>query len=192
MGTNVVFSDSLLNPDVRDAKGRRDGAGSGESGKCVSVVGAGLVGSLAAVVLAKRGWKVDLYEARGDIRKSKVYAGRSINLALSYRGIRGLRLGGVDHSVVKEGIPMRARMIHSLDGRQTPQAYGRDGQHILSVDRRRLNERLLDEAESMDNVSLHFDHKIVGADLDEGTIEFALADGTRRTVTSDFTIGADG
>ncbi len=94
--------------------------------KNITVVGAGLVGSLVSIYLAKRGYKVDVYERRPDMRKANVIAGRSINLALSDRGWRGLEGVGIADEIKKIAIPMYGRAIHMKDGSSTYQAYGKD------------------------------------------------------------------
>uniref|UniRef100_A0A7N6BMU1 FAD-binding domain-containing protein n=1 Tax=Anabas testudineus TaxID=64144 RepID=A0A7N6BMU1_ANATE len=100
--------------------------------KLVAVVGGGLVGSLNACFFAKRGFDVEVFEIREDIRKAKVVRGRSINLALSHRGRQALKHVGIEEKIVSQGIPMQARMIHSLNGKQYPIPYGRKGQVSLS------------------------------------------------------------
>jgi kynurenine 3-monooxygenase len=101
------------------------------SQKNITVVGAGLVGSLVSIYLAKRGYKVDVYERRPDMRKANVYAGRSINLALSDRGWRGLEGVGIADEIKKIAIPMYGRAIHMKDGSSTYQAYGKDVPAVL-------------------------------------------------------------
>ncbi|PFX23122.1 Kynurenine 3-monooxygenase [Stylophora pistillata] len=100
-------------------------------------------GALIAVYLAKRGFKVDVFEARKDPRKEVAQRGRSVNLALSVRGIESLRAVGAEGLVTALGIPMHARMIHSHSGNTTPIPYGKKGQHLLSVERQKLNNDLL-------------------------------------------------
>ncbi len=100
----------------------------------VIIIGAGLAGSLLAIYLAKRGIKVDVFEARGDMRKESVDAGRSINLALSDRGIAALREVGMDEYMLSEAVPMYGRMIHSVAGETKLLPYsGRTGEYINSV-----------------------------------------------------------
>src|SRR4030095_13539375 len=100
----------------------------------VVVIGAGLAGSLLAIYLAKRGIAVDIYEARGDMRFENVVAGRSINLALSDRGIAALREVGMDEYMLAEAVPMYGRMIHSVSGETKLLPYsGRKGEYINSV-----------------------------------------------------------
>jgi len=92
--------------------------------KRIAIVGGGLVGGLQACFLAKRGFQVSLYEFRDDIRKQEIVRGRSINLALSYRGRTALQRMGLEEKVTRNGIPMYARMIHDLDGTCRPIPYG--------------------------------------------------------------------
>ena len=108
----------------------------------VNIIGAGLAGSLLAILLAKRGFKVTVYERRPDPRVATVNGGRSINLALAARGIRGLKLAGVLERVMKFAIPMRGRMVHEHDGAAALQLYGvRPDEVIYSVSRARAQSR---------------------------------------------------
>lgn len=157
-----------------------------------AVVGGGLVGALQACFLAKRGFQVDLYEGREDIRKMEVVKGRSINLALSIRGRAALRHVGLEEEITSKGIPMRARRIHGRDGTLTNQPYDKDGQAILSVDRRNLNETLLTKAETFPNVRLHFSHKLTRADLDKGELAFSTQNGDGVSDRYDIVFGTDG
>src|SRR3954466_12931696 len=108
----------------------------------VVIVGAGLVGSLLFSYLAKKGYQVSIYERRADMRTEAVEAGRSINLALSDRGIKALQEVGIAEEILKIAIPMHGRQIHNLDGSEAFQPYGKQGQYINSVSRRDLNCRL--------------------------------------------------
>src|ERR1043166_1170335 len=98
--------------------------------KRIFVTGAGLVGSLAAIYLARRGNRVTIFERRPDMRKTTVSAGRSINLALSDRGWRGLEGVGIAEEIRRVAIPMNGRMIHTIKGELAYQAYGESGQSI--------------------------------------------------------------
>jgi kynurenine 3-monooxygenase len=134
------------------------------------IVGAGLVGSLWAVYLAKAGYKVTIYERRSDIRKAEISAGKSINLSLSVRGWKALRTAGVDTQVESIAIPMYGRMMHGLDGTQTAQAYGKEGQAIYSISRGDLNAKMMNIAELEGKAKIIYNHKCVDVDLEAGII----------------------
>ncbi|XP_070577975.1 kynurenine 3-monooxygenase-like [Ptychodera flava] len=164
---------------------------SGRDRKRIAVIGGGPVGSLQACFLAKKGFQVDLYESREDIRKAEVVKGRSINLALSVRGRTALKHIGVEEKVVSEGVRMDARQIHTPDGKLYSIQYGKNGQYLLSVDRRKLNETILTAAEKLD-VGLHFHHKISRCDLQTGEMVFQGPDGQEVTAKADLIFGCDG
>lgn len=137
----------------------------------VTIIGAGLAGSLLAIYLAKRGIAVDVYEARGDMRLEKVEAGRSINLALSDRGIAALREVGMDAYMLSEAVPMHGRMIHTVTGETKLLPYsGRGGEYINSISRGGLNIALINEADKHDGVTFHFNHKCIDHDIESGTL----------------------
>lgn len=139
----------------------------------VVVVGAGLAGSLLAIYLAKRGIEVDVYEARPDMRKGPVEGGRSINLALSDRGIAALREVGMDQYMLAEAVPMYGRMIHPVSGDTKLLPYsGRKGEYINSVSRAGLNIALMNEAEKYPGVKFFFDQRCVGFDSDTERVVF--------------------
>ncbi len=155
----------------------------------VTIIGAGLAGSLLAIYLAKRGMKVDVYEARGDIRKESTAAGRSINLALSNRGIAALREIGMDEYMLAEAVPMYGRMIHTPSGETKLLPYsGRDGEYINSVSRAGLNIALMNEAEKFDGVTFHFNEPCTGIDLSTRSPQFS----SEIVVGSDTVIATDG
>lgn len=156
------------------------------------IAGAGLVGSLLSIYLAKKGHQVQLFEKRPDARKTNVYAGRSINLALSDRGIRALEQAGIVDEVLKTAIPMYGREIHNADGSRTYQPYGKEGQAIYSVSRGGLNNTLLDLAEQYDNISMHFEHGCEGIDTDSRTVHFETPDGKEKNVQADLIFATDG
>lgn len=159
----------------------------------IVIVGAGLVGSLEAIFLAKRGYEVHVYERRPDMRKTDIVAGRSINLALSDRGWKALETAGVAEAVREMSIPMRGRMMHSVEGELTFQPYGIEQQAIYSVSRGGLNSLLMDHAEKYDNVRLHFDQRCVDVDPDSNTVEFEhTVNGEISKVEAAFIIGTDG
>lgn len=139
----------------------------------VAVVGGGLVGSLFALHLGKKGHTVDLYEYREDIRTAELVIGRSINLALSARGRKALAEVGLEDALLQHGIPMRGRMLHDLRGNRRIVPYDANtNQCIYSVGRKHLNEVLLDAAEKYPNINLHFNKKLQSANLDEGEMSF--------------------
>ena len=160
--------------------------------KKVTIAGAGLVGSLEAIYLAKRGFQVEVYERRQDIRKVELSAGRSINLALSARGWNALKAVGVDQDVEKMAIPMYKRVMHAVDGSLTDQQYGQDGEAIYSVSRGGLNQLLMNLAGEQENVNMHFNYKCVDVDLKSASATFEHNDGNQKNVDADMIIGADG
>ncbi|HNI45988.1 MAG TPA: FAD-dependent oxidoreductase, partial [Chitinophagales bacterium] len=119
------------------------------------IIGAGLVGSLWAVYLSKAGYAVTIYERRKDLRKTKMSAGRSINLAMSYRGWKGLDDVGVGDDIRKIAIPMYGRTMHYLDNSTSFQPYGNNNQAIYSVARGAINQQLMDIAESHTHTQIH-------------------------------------
>ena len=156
------------------------------------IIGAGLVGSLLSIYLAKRGHNVVLFERRGDMRKEAVEAGRSINLALSDRGIKALREVGIAEEVLRIAIPMHGRYIHHTDGSHAIQPYGKEGQFINSVSRRELNCRLMDLAESM-GIRIEFNRKCASIDWKENrvSLQHTLTGETENT-GFDLCFGSDG
>ena len=132
--------------------------------KNVTIVGAGLVGSLLSIYLAKRGYKINMYERRPDMRKAKISAGKSINLALSDRGWRGLEGVGIADEIRKIAIPMYGRQIHNRDGSTAFQPYGKKEQAIYSVSRAEINMKLMDLAEQQKDVKIHFDERCTHVD----------------------------
>lgn len=156
----------------------------------VAIVGAGLVGSLVGVLLRKRGLKVSIYEKRGDLRKVKIKNGRSINLALSDRGIRALKESGVYSLLESELVPMKGRMMHDNHGDMTFQPYGEEDQFIHSVSRINLNRKLIDIGEEA-GIEYFFDHRCVDVNTDRTTM-YLGHEGDEIKVEVDLIIGADG
>jgi kynurenine 3-monooxygenase len=155
----------------------------------VIIIGAGLAGSLLAIYLAKRGIEAEIYEARGDMRKEKMSAGRSINLALSDRGIAALREVGMDEYMLREAVPMFGRMVHATDGQTKLLPYsGRQGEFINSVSRAGLNIALINEAEKRAGVKFHFNEKCVDFDCKSGEAKFESG----KIVKGDTLIATDG
>ena len=139
----------------------------------VIIIGAGLSGSLLAIYLAKKNIEVEIYEARGDMRAEKMSAGRSINLALSNRGIAALKEVGLDEYMLSEAVPMFGRMIHTVDGQTKLLPYsGRQGEYINSVSRGGLNIALINEAEKYDGVKFFFNEKCIDFDAQSGEASF--------------------
>ncbi|HEV3180077.1 MAG TPA: FAD-dependent monooxygenase [Steroidobacteraceae bacterium] len=139
---------------------------SAPSGAGVNIVGAGLAGALLALLLARRGLRVRLYERRPDPRQAQPERGRSINLALAARGLRALELASVMERVRPLLIPMRGRMVHELSGHATLQPYGQREQEVIwSVGRADLNRVLIEEAARHAAVSVHFNQQCLGADV---------------------------
>ncbi|WP_024890478.1 FAD-dependent oxidoreductase [Luteimonas huabeiensis] len=159
----------------------------------IAIVGAGLAGALLGTLLAQRGWRVDLYEKRGDPRRQGYAGGRSINLALAERGRHALRQAGAEDAVMRQAVLMRGRMVHFLDGRQQLQRYGRDdSEAIWSVHRGDLNLTLLDIAERA-GAHVHFDRRLAHADFDARIAHFVDdRDGAAHAVPFDALVGADG
>jgi kynurenine 3-monooxygenase len=155
----------------------------------VIMIGAGLAGSLLAIYLAKRGIAVDVYEARPDMREAEVTAGRSINLALSDRGIAALREVGMDEYMLSEAVPMLGRMIHPVSGDTKLLPYsGRQGEYINSVSRAGLNIALINEAEKYPGVKFYFNDKCIDFDCASGDAKLASG----KIVTGNTLIATDG
>lgn len=161
--------------------------------KKFTLAGAGLVGSLFAIYLAKKGHRVDIFERRKDMRTEAIGAGKSINLALSNRGWKALAGVGIDDEVKQMAIPMYKRVMHALDGTLTDQAYGKDGEAIYSVSRGGLNALLMDLAEREEKVNIHFNKKCVDVNLKDASATF---EDTRTkeviNIEADHLVGADG
>jgi kynurenine 3-monooxygenase len=156
----------------------------------IVIVGSGLVGSLLAVLLVKKGFNVSLYEKRNDPRVGPVQAGRSINLALSHRGIRALEMAGVFEKIKPQLIPMRGRMMHDEKSELTFQPYGTEDQFINSVSRGELNRLLIEEAEAH-GVNIHFGHLCTDVNF-EGTEAVFQKPKGNTSVKAELIIGTDG
>lgn len=156
------------------------------------IVGGGLAGGVMANYLGMAGHDVAVYEKRPDLRTSGEAGGRSINLALSVRGMHALEQIGVLDSVMQQAVPMPGRMIHSLDGSCVFQPYGTHGEAINSVSRGGLNCILLDAAERYPNVKLYFNHKCLDVDIDSGTTTYELPDGKIVQAPEGIVVSADG
>jgi kynurenine 3-monooxygenase len=158
----------------------------------IIVVGSGLVGSLLSIYLVRRGHQVEIYERRPDMRKNRISAGRSINLALSDRGWRGLEGVGIADEVKKVALPMSGRMIHSIEGQVGYQAYGKEGQAINSVSRGGLNCLLMDLAEK-NGVTIHYNKRCTHVDLNAAAITVEDNDSKiQETFSADRIFNTDG
>ena len=160
----------------------------------ILIVGAGLCGSLLALRLAQRGYKVEVYESRPDLRTTDISAGKSINLALSDRGFKALRLAGVEDKAREICIPMYGRLVHDIAGNTFASNYsGREGEYINSISRGDLNGTLLTEAEKHENVNIHFNHKCTAVDIEKTTANFEnYTTKEESSVTADVIFGTDG
>lgn len=158
----------------------------------ITIIGGGLAGSLAAIYMAKRGFEVSLFERRPDMRKTNIYQGKSINLALSTRGLHALEKIGLDKEILADAIPMYGRMMHSKTGELTYHPYGKQGQAINSVSRGRLNQKLIELADEFPNITIYFNSKCIDVDVDKTTAVFELEDGSHKTIISDRILGTDG
>jgi kynurenine 3-monooxygenase len=157
----------------------------------ITLVGGGLVGSMLSILLAKKGYPVEVFEARPDMRKTNSYAGRSINLALSDRGWKAIEMAGIKDEIEKVAIPMYGRMIHDLEGNQTFQPYSIHNDAIYSVSRGGLNQALMQIADDL-GVQFHFESKCIAADLDQNKLTFNMGNDTEITHQANIAIGTDG
>jgi kynurenine 3-monooxygenase len=162
-------------------------------GTTITIIGAGLAGALLATLLARQGWRVEVFEKRPDPRRKGYEGGRSINLALAERGLNALRVAGLADTVMAQAVMMRGRMVHPLEGEVHLQRYGRDDSEVIwSVHRGRLNIALIDAAEAA-GTKIRFDARLDGVDFDNK--RFAMVDDhTRQREEHAFEvlIGADG
>ena len=158
------------------------------------MIGAGLAGPLLATYLAKRGYSVEIFERRPDMRKESISAGRSINLALSIRGNHALKEVGLYDKIKSNTIPMKGRMIHDLNGGVNLQPYGqKENEVIFSVSRAHLNMELMTLAEETGNVTIRFNHQLLSADLEQNKLLFQLSDSLEKIEWSfNRVIGCDG
>ena len=143
----------------------------------IAIVGAGLCGSLLAINLAQRGFNVHVFEKNTDLRKETAESGRSINLALSNRGLKALKTVGMDDAARKLCIPMEGRMIHDVNGNKRFSRYsGRTDEYINSISRSGLNGILLDKAESYSTVDLFFEAGVKSIDCEENIVKYSYLD----------------
>ncbi|WP_457652089.1 FAD-dependent oxidoreductase [Rhodocaloribacter sp.] len=160
----------------------------------LDLIGAGLAGSLLSILLARRGFEVRLFEARPDLRAHTVDGGRSINLALSARGLHALAKAGIVDDILPLTIPMRGRLIHDLDGTTHFVPYGqRPSEVIRSVSRAELNRRLMSAAEATGRVHIRFETRCTGIDFPERRLHLRdEAHGREETPATTRVIGCDG
>lgn len=159
--------------------------------RSVTILGAGLVGSVLAVLLRKRGYEVTIYERRPDMRKETIGAGRSINLAMSNRGWKALELAGLRTDIESIAIPMPGRFLHQEDGSSAFQSYGKNGEAIYSVSRGELNKKLMDLAEN-NGAKIYFNQRCSKVDTHTNTIFLQEEDDSTKEVQCDLLFGADG
>jgi kynurenine 3-monooxygenase len=160
----------------------------------ILIVGAGLCGSLLALRLGQRGYNVSVYEKRPDLRKVDISAGKSINLAFSNRGIKAMKMVGIQNKVEPLCIPMNGRMLHDKEGNTKLSNYsGRDHEYINSISRGGLNALLLDEAEALKNVKLFFNKDCTSVDFEKTTANFYDYETKSEFIEdADIIIGTDG
>jgi kynurenine 3-monooxygenase len=156
----------------------------------ITIIGAGLVGCLLALLLRKKGYQVTVIERRGDIRNANIYAGRSINLAMSTRGWNALEKAGLKEALEEIAIPMYGRQIHAVDGAQQFQAYGKNNEAIYSVSRGELNKSLLHAAAAA-GVEFIFEKRCTHVNLLTNTLTLETKTG-EEAYQADLLIGSDG
>jgi kynurenine 3-monooxygenase len=156
------------------------------------LIGSGLAGGLLAAYLGRRGYEVDLYERRADPREGNIVGGRSINLAVSTRGIHALEQIGIADEALRNAIPMRGRMIHDKSGALHFGPYDVDPKKCInSIGRAALNATVIEAAQRYSNVRVHFNHKCTRVDIDSA---FAHLETANYAVTAqgDAVLGVDG
>ena len=160
----------------------------------IVLIGAGLTGPLLATYMAQKGFDVEIFERRYDMRKMPISAGRSINLAVSVRGIHALKEVGIYEEIKKIFIPMDGRIIHDLDSSTRFLPYGQNNKEVInSVSRAELNMRLMTLAEQTGRVKINFSQRCLGMDFDKKTISFFNEISKEKTyLRADCVIGTDG
>lgn len=154
----------------------------------VTISGGGLVGSLFALFLEKKGYKITVYEKRSGSGSGQQDGGRSINLAISNRGLKALEQVGLKEKALEMAIPMYGRMIHDKYGKQRFLPYGKEGQFINSISRSALNDLMIKTAAPKKNISYHFETEIKELDQDEQFVSLS----TGKRVKYEILVGADG
>ena len=156
------------------------------------LIGSGLAGGLLAAYFGRRGYEVDLYERRSDPREGNLVGGRSINLAISTRGIHALEQIGIAEEALRHAIPMRGRMIHDKSGALHFAPYDADPKKCInSIGRAALNTTVIEAAQRYPNVRVHFNHKCTDVDLDTPSAHLETLDGNV-TARGDAVFGVDG
>ena len=156
------------------------------------LIGSGLAGGLLAAYLGRRGYEVDLYERRADPREGNIVGGRSINLAISTRGIHALEQIGIAEEALQHAIPMRGRMIHDRSGELHFSPYDVDPKKCInSIGRAALNTTVIKAAQRYPNVRVHFNHKCIEVHLESASAQLETAEGAV-TACGDAVIGVDG
>src|SRR5438445_1183084 len=156
------------------------------------LIGSGLAGGLLAAYVGRRGYEVDLYERRADPREGNIVGGRSINLAISTRGIHALERIGIADEALQHAIPMRGRMIHDRSGELHFSPYDVDPRKCInSIGRAALNTTVIEAAQRYPNVRVHFNHKCTDVHLESASAQLETAEGTV-TARGDAVIGVDG
>ncbi len=161
------------------------------SNRPVQIIGAGLVGSLLSIYLEKLGIKTEIFEKRPDMRKSNLGGGRSINLAISTRGLTALEEVGLKDEVMKICLPMSGRAVHGVDGAVNIQPYSPNGDCIFSVSRSELNKILMTAAEKRYAVPISFEHSLAAVDFDSQKAMMKTSSGLKE-MTGEIYIGTDG
>jgi kynurenine 3-monooxygenase len=157
----------------------------------MTIIGAGPVGALLAVILGRKGYKVNLIESRRDCRQNSLYQGKSINVALSDRGWLALESVGIAKQIKANAIPMKKRVIHAVDGTLSEQDYGKKGQAIWSVSRSGINEQLLNLAEAEEAVNISFEQRLVQVNFDNACSTL-IHDHSVYKLHANYLFGADG
>lgn len=159
--------------------------------KKVAIVGAGLSGAYMAYAMGKKGYEVTVFEKRPDPRKSTYGSGRSINLVVSHRGWTAFAYAGIEEEIKAITVPAYGRQIHDLEGNESFFPYSIEGKAIHSISRSALNEKLVELAEALPNVSIFFDHFCDDINLDSGVAYFSHH-GQEVSFHADLIVGADG
>lgn len=157
----------------------------------ITLLGAGLVGTLLSIILKKKGYEVVIYESRPDLRTAAVQAGKSINLAMSDRGWKALDLAGLRKEISEIAIPMHGRQLHLGDGTEVFQPYGKNQEAIYAVSRGELNKKLIDLAEK-NGVTIHFNHKCKEINVKDNICTIENKEGEIIHHKASLLIGADG